>query len=103
MKRHIGYCRQQDLDNWVDDNSMAIKDSMLTDRLKSYGREVFDGAKIRRAAYRPFFDQYLYFDRVYNQSHYRMDEFMPRPDSDNLFICVPYKFKNDFYTYITNI
>ena len=103
MKRHISYCKRQDLGNWVDDESMAIKDSKLIDRLKSYGPGAFDEAKIRRAAYRPFFDQYLYFDRVYNQSHYRMDEFMPHTSSKNLFICVPYKIKNDFYAYITDI
>lgn len=101
IRRHIGYCSQQDLDDWIDDNSMAIKDSMLIDRLKSYGHGRFDGSKIRRAAYRPFFDQYLYFDRVYNQSHYRMDEFMPCPDSKNLFMCVPTKIKAGFSILVT--
>ena len=103
MKRHIDYCGRQDLDNWIDDDAMSIKDSMLIDRLKQHGCPPFDETKIRRAAYRPFFNQYLYFDRVYNQAHYRMDEFIPNHDSDNLFICVPYKFKNDFYAYVTNI
>ena len=93
----------RDLDKWVNDKGMAIKDSKLVDRLKSYGHKPFDGTKIRRAAYRPFFYQYLYFDRVYNQAHYLMREFMPYPDTKNLFICVPYKFKNDFYAYVTDM
>ena len=103
MRRHIDYCGKQDLDKWVNDKGMAIKDSKLVDRLKSYGHKPFDGTKIRRAAYRPFFYQYLYFDRVYNQAHYLMREFMPYPDTKNLFICVPYKFKNDFYAYVTDM
>lgn len=101
MKRHIDYCKRQNLDNWMDDKSKAIKDSLLIDRLKSYGHGAFDEVKIRRAAYRPFFDQYLYFDRVYNQAHYLMREFMPYPANKNLFICVPTKIKACFSVFVT--
>lgn len=103
MRRHIRYCKEQNIEHWEDDKTKAIKDSMLISRLRKYGPQPFNGSCIRQAAYRPFFNQYLYFSKVYNQTHYRMDDFIPTPDSDNLFICVPYKIKNDFYVYVTNI
>ena len=102
IRRHIDYCGKQDLDNWVDDKSMAIKDSKLIDRLKSYGHKPFDGTKIRRAAYRPFFDQYVYFDKVYNQSHYKINKFFPSSDSSNMLIYVPTKIKNNFSVIVTD-
>lgn len=102
MRRHIKYCKEQDLDNWVNNSSKAVKDSTLIGRLRNSGRPPFDVGNIRRAAYRPFLDQYLYFDNVYNQTHYRMDDFMPYPDSENLFICVPTKIKGDFSVLVTD-
>lgn len=101
MKRHIGYCKKQDPNNWVDDNSMAIKDCTLVGRLKTNGRPSFNAGSIRRATYRPFFDQYLYFDNVYNQTHYSIDEFMPYSGTKNLFICVPTKIKGNFSVFVT--
>lgn len=101
MRRHISYCKGQDLDNWVDNNSKAIKDTTLIGRLKTNGRPSFNARCIRRAAYRPFFDQHIYFDNVYNQTHYSMDEFMPSPDSKNLFICVPTKINASFSVLVT--
>ena len=101
MKRHTAYCKEQDLDNWVNDRSRAIKDYALIGRLKSNGCPPFDAECIRLAAYRPFFDQHLYFDNVYNQTHYRMDEFVPCSSTENLFICVPTKIKVDFSVLVT--
>ena len=101
MMRHIGYCKDQDLDNWVDDKTKTIKDSMLVDRLKRFGCPPFNATRIRRAAYRPFFDQYLYFDTVYNQNHYLMGKFAPSHDHKNLFICVPTKIKGNFSVIVT--
>ena len=62
--------------------------------------------KIRTALYRPFFTQYLYFDktRTYNEDVHLIPKFFPEGDSENLVICIPDKGKPEmFSTIITDI
>lgn len=51
----------------------------------------FDQSKIRHALYRPFTKQYIYFDRLLNNSIYRFPRIFPTPESEaeNVVICVP--------------
>ena len=51
-------------------------------------REVFYPENIRPAIYRPFFKQWLYYDKSFNWSQYQLPKIFPREDSENLLICV---------------
>jgi predicted helicase len=44
---------------------------------------------IRHAIYRPFFRQFLYYDRFLNERVYQMPKIFPTEDYENLIICVP--------------
>ena len=105
MRRHIDYCNSQDLNNpkinprqakWTGELSSSLA------RLRS--KPEFEKRKIRRALYRPFFRQYAYFEeKVFVHRPYKIPSFFPKPCSENLVICVPYRFTGDFSTLITNI
>lgn len=43
---------------------------------------------IREALYRPFYKQYLYFNRSLNERVYQMPKLFPTPGQENLVICV---------------
>jgi predicted helicase len=49
----------------------------------------FDRAFIRRGLYRPFFEQYHYFDDFWNEERYQTHRFFPESTSKNEVICVP--------------
>lgn len=51
--------------------------------MKSYDKE-----KIVHSLYRPFFKQYVYFSREFNNVVSRLDSFFPNPTLENLVICV---------------
>ncbi|MAT38978.1 MAG: DNA helicase [Ectothiorhodospiraceae bacterium] len=48
----------------------------------------FDTKQIRRALYRPFFSEYLYFDKHLNERRYQLPAAFPTHESDNVSICV---------------
>jgi predicted helicase len=48
----------------------------------------FKKANIRPAFYRPFTKEHIYFHRQFNDMIYRMPVFYPKPDSENLVICL---------------
>lgn len=50
---------------------------------------IFNPDKIRISSYRPFFKQYLYFDRCLNEMVYQIPKIFQNPTSENLLICVP--------------
>ncbi len=49
----------------------------------------FDPTFIRRGLYRPFFEQYHYFDDFWNEERYQTHRFFPESTSKNEVICVP--------------
>ncbi len=57
-------------------------------RRERYGQ--FDSAKIRRSAYRPFCQQYLYYDRLPIDAYALFDSIFPTPttEAENMAICV---------------
>ena len=64
----------------------------------------FEKGRIRTALYRPFFKQYVYFEeKAFIHRPARIPLFFPKAHSENLAICVPYKFTGDFSTFITDI
>ena len=54
------------------------------------GISYFDEKKIRIGLYSPFCKRYLYFDRQWNSSQYRLPKFFPQANSQNMVICVTY-------------
>ena len=103
MQTHISYCKSQDINNPVYDSKKGKWDSDLSRKLKKFGQPVFDQAKIRTALYRPFFKQMLYFDHIFNPRQGIVPFAFPHGDSQNLVICVPYKFTGNFSAFVTNI
>lgn len=103
MRRHIDYCIKYGphKPNNVDP-TQAKWDSHLSSKLLRNSPD-FNKKKIREALYRPFFKQYLYYDSIYNQEQPGPPSFFPKNDSENLVICVPYKFMSEFSTFITNV
>jgi len=101
MKQCIEHCSQQDLNNVVIDPTKAKWSAELKDRLKKH-KPKFGTDNIRKSLYRPFFYQYHYFDKTYNNSLSKIPKFFPDVNSKNMIICVPYKFTGNFSTFITN-
>lgn len=65
---------------------------------------LFDSNSLRIAVYRPFFKQYLYFNRVLNERVYQIPRQFPTPEQENLVICVSsIGAGKDFSTFITNV
>ena len=102
MKLHIDHCSNQDLTNPDMDPKMAQWSEDLKGKLKK-SKPPFTTSNIRECLYRPFFKQYLYFDLIYNGAVYKIPTIFPHKDSNNLVICVPYKFTGEFSTFITNV
>ncbi|MDI1495695.1 MAG: helicase, partial [Cenarchaeum symbiont of Oopsacas minuta] len=103
MKLHIDYCNSHNINNPVKNTKKAKWSEDLISRLKKH-KPLFDNNSIRISLYRPFFKQYVYFDRVYNNSVYRIPDFFPNDYSKNLVICIPDKGKiGMFSTIITDV
>ena len=105
MRKHIDYCGNQDLNNIKFDPKKAKWTAELIGKLKKVKRKLqFNKKQIRTVIYRPFFKQFLYFDNAYNSALYRIPQFFPKGDSENLAICIPDKGKTGmFSTMMTDI
>lgn len=99
---HINYCNRQDLNDPVIDPKQAKWTGELTERLKK-NKVIFEKTKIRISLYRPFFKQFLYFDKIFNNSIHLLPKLFPEKNSKNLLIFVPDNFTAEFSTLITNI
>lgn len=76
--------------NFIDfiDEKISWTRAMIWDAEK--GKQyIFNPDKIRISSYRPFFKQYLYFDRCLNEMVYQIPKIFPKSTSENLLICVP--------------
>ena len=103
MKSHINYCNKQDPDNPTLDPKQAKWDEELGYKLKRLRtKAVFVQDRIRPAMYRPFFMQYLYFDKTFN-SRQSPIKFFPDNGTKNPTICVPYKFTGELSVLITDV
>lgn len=71
------------------DTSKISWDASLLNNIRQQKSGKYDGAKIRPALHRPFVQQWLYYDRQFNQRRYRTPLFFPQPETENLAICVP--------------
>ena len=104
MKRHIDYCNSQDLDNPKIDPRQAKWTAELSgslDRLST--KPVLEKSLIRTALYRPFFKQFVYFEKkAFIHRPYRIPSFYPDGDTANPSIVVTDKIKGEFSAMITN-
>ncbi len=103
MKRHIDYCIKHGPEKPIDlDKTQAQWSSGLTALLKKLTPK-FDKNQIRVALYRPFFKQYLYYDKIFSEARYRIPSLFPENNSKNRAIIVPDKFTGEFSTFVTDI
>ena len=104
MKRHIDYCNSQNLDNPKIDPHEAKWTAELSGSLARLPtKPVFEKTLIRTALYRPFFKQYVYFERkAFIHRPYRIPSFYPTGDGGNLSILVSDKIKGDSSAIITD-
>ena len=66
--------------------------------------EKFEKDNIREASYRPYYKQWLYYDKSFNWSQYQLPKLFPKHDLENLLICVSgVGVTKDFSCIITNI
>ena len=91
MQTHIDYCNSQDLEKPIINAKKAKWSEELSDAIRRTGKQPFAQEKIRTALYRPFFKQYMYFDKAYDHRRYLIPTFFPKGDSENLSIVVPDK------------
>lgn len=117
MKKHIIYCNKMDKKAVPTNGKRGTKWKSflqknhdptqgkwgydLFDRIKRR-RPKFDPSNIRIATHRPFFKQYLYYDYHFNARQYKIPLFFPKGSSENIVICVPNKFTEEFSTFATN-
>lgn len=79
----------EDVSTIVDANPTKIKwDQKLFEQALKGIKHTFDDSKIRTAMYRPYFKQWLYYDKVFNWSQYQLPKLFPNENSENLLICV---------------
>lgn len=71
-----------------DDKKISWTRALIWDAEK--GKQIqFKKESIRIASYRPFFKQFLYFDRSLNEMVYQIPKLFPKKEFENLVICVP--------------
>ena len=103
MKCHIDYCKSQNWDNPIVDPKRVKWTPNLTRFLKRSKNLLFDQNKIRNSLYRPFFKQYLYFDKTFVETMVLVPKFFPKNDSKNKVIAVPYHADVEFSAIMTDV
>ena len=71
----------------VDESKIKWDQKLYEHALKGIN-EVFEVSNIRRALYRPFFKQWLYYDKSFNWSQYQLPKIFPTESSENMLMCV---------------
>ncbi|MDA8008680.1 MAG: DEAD/DEAH box helicase family protein [Alphaproteobacteria bacterium] len=97
MEVHIKYCLEKKSTK-NHDKSKGKFTRGLKDRLKKHNVTGFVKEHVRIALYRPFFKQYMYCDKVFNQEQYQIMDMFPNDDTYNRVIVVPSKFSGEFST-----
>ena len=106
MNCTIKYANKQNLnDKHVIEKSDKTKIQWASDTLDKLkkSKSMFDENKVRIALYRPFFKQYLYFDKTYNQMIAYIPKIFPNNNSKNIVIVIPYKYNTHPSVFIINI
>ena len=77
-------------------------DQKLFEHVLKGFRHTFDSNKIRLTLYRPYFKQWLYYDKAFNWSQYQLPKLFPTPTTVNLLICLSGVGNKGFSCLITN-
>ena len=95
------------IENFIDTNDPRIKWSHRgKTSLKSLTLSNYEEAHFRTALYRPFCQQYLYFDHFWNERRYQQHRIFPTPDTETenrLIIVSDHGFRSGFNTLMTNL
>ena len=79
------------VESFIDTTDLRIKwTHRVKASLKSLALSSYEDAHFRAALYRPFCQQYLYFDHFWNERRYQQHRILPTPEteSENRIICV---------------
>ena len=78
----------QETMNMVDSDDTKIKwDQKLYEHCYKGIDEAFMLENIKSASYRPFFKQWLYYDKSFNWSQYQLPKLFPNNSTNNVVIC----------------
>lgn len=105
-KENCLYCKTvDDVMSVVSTDETQIKwDQKLYEHALKGITESFDSANIRNACYRPYFKQWLYYDKSFNWSRYQLPKLFPTNKSENTLICLSgVGARKEFSVYITNL
>lgn len=81
--------REEKLDRFVSTDSTQISWTRALKQDLAKGKSIsFHEACVTTALYRPFYKQWLYFDRRLNEMVYQMQRVFPNAGAENLAICV---------------
>ena len=77
------------VDSFIDTTDPRIKwTHRVKASLKKLEPSTYEGKHFRTALYRPFCQQYLYFDHFWNERRYQLHRIFPTPEMENRVICV---------------
>jgi predicted helicase len=86
------------------DSTKITWDRSQKEDLAKYKKYTFDSKSIYKSLYRPFYKQFVYFNRQLNNCVYKLPSSFPLSNTNNLLICVPGAGDNkDFSVLITNL
>ena len=103
IKRTIDYCNTQDPDNFKLNPKLAQWSPHISKAMKKLERLEFNKNVIRKALFRPFFKQYLYFDKTFANDTAQIPTLYPNADTVNPTIIVPDKTKGEFSTIVSDV
>ncbi len=105
-KDNCHFCKTvDDVMSVVSTDETQIKwDQKLYEHALKGVTESFDSANIKNACYRPYFKQWLYYDKSFNWSRYQLPKLFPTDTSVNTLICLSgVGARKEFSVYITNL
>ena len=102
MKIHIKYYNEMNVKKIKHDPTRGKWSSDMTEKRIRKGKQEFDDKKIRITSYRPFFNQKLYYDSIFNTAMAKIALLFPNKNTDNIVIVVPYNTGIKFSTLITD-
>ena len=91
VDRKLRHNPKAPVESFIDTTDPRIKwTHRVKASLKSLALSSYEDAHFRAALYRPFCQQYLYFDHFWNERRYQQHRILPTPEteSENRIICV---------------
>ena len=104
MTKHVNYCKKNGPDKPKKiDRTQAKWDATLTSKLKKVAKNLrFNNKLLRISSYRPFYKEWLYFDKVFHGGGHKCDIIFPSEKHENFVITISNKSKSGFSVLMTN-